>query len=138
MKKAALLLMSLWVSLGTVWAHCGMEGMHGGGMACPPMGGGHHGGAMAPIFLLLLAFGYWMLRYAEKETSKLLKWVGRAVSWIILLASLGGLLCPFCPRCRQQAAGGGMSCPYGGGMMHHDDDDEAPAAGQPPAAPEKK
>jgi hypothetical protein len=80
-------------------ADCG--GSHGCGR-----GGGH-----AVLYLATLALGYWLLRLAEAEKGKLLKWVGRAVSWILLLASLCGL---WCARCGKKADAPG--CPYTGGM----------------------
>lgn len=81
----------------------------GGGMDC-----GMHGGGSAlrtPVYLLLLGFGYWLLRFAEKETNKNLKYVGRMVSAVILVTSLFGLLCPALFHCAS-APGGAAACPF--------------------------
>lgn len=78
------------------------------------MGGGHSGcgSGKSVVYFLTLALGYWLLRIAETEKGKLLKWVGRAVSWILLLGSLCGL---FCGRCGKGGTGG-TGCPYSGPM----------------------
>lgn len=44
------------------------------------------------VNLLLLAFGYWVLRKAVSDKGYS-KWVGQSVAWIILLAGLGGIAC---------------------------------------------
>ena len=72
---------------------------------------GRLGWRRARQFIGVLALGYWLLRLAEAEKTKLLKWVGRGVSWILLLGSLCGL---FCGRCGNKS--GGMGCPYSGSM----------------------
>lgn len=87
---------------GPLWA-----GHAYGGHAC-----GH--GGKAAFYLLTLALGYWLLRVAEKEDSKRLKKVGRAVSWIILVVSFFGLLCKAAAGfCRWKCPPGSkMGCPW--------------------------
>ncbi len=114
MKTLVVLLSSLVLSAGQVWAGC----PHWGGMG----GRCSHGGAGVVLYLLTLALGWWLLHLAEKEPAKWLKVAGRVTAGVILVVSLFGLLCKggsalcrkYCPDHGDKAA---MSChPKMGGM----------------------
>lgn len=82
------------------------------------------GGGKAAFLLLTLAAGYWVLTLAQKQ-AKPLNLIGRIIGLVILVASLGGLVCVAASRlwCRSEAAcepgshGAmmmGKGCPFSG------------------------
>ncbi len=116
MKTFVVLLSSLALSAGQVWAGCPPWGGMGGYAGCP------QGGRGVVFYLLTLALGWWLLHLAEKEPAKWLKVAGRVTAGIILVVSLFGLLCKggsaFCRRyCPDHGGKAAMSChPKMGGM----------------------
>lgn len=118
MKTLVVLLSSMILSAGQVWAGCPhWGGMGGHGYAGCPMGG-----RGVVLYLLTLALGWWLLKTADKENGRLIKRAGQVVAWIVLLVSLFGLLCKggsavcrkYCPDHGDKAA---MSCHPGMGGM---------------------
>jgi len=82
------------------------HGASGVGFSCATRGFG------SPVlYFLTLGLGYGLLRLAEKEDKKLVKTVGRVVSWIVLVGSLMGLLCKgTAGLCRAKCANKAPSC----------------------------
>lgn len=116
--KRAMASLSIFILTATSALAGGMCGAGGGAQHCSH--GGSGAGLKSLLFFAALYGGYWVLRQAEAEKTKLLRVVGRIVAWIILLGGLGGLLCGFCSPCRSKrsssmCATGGMkaaACPY--------------------------
>ncbi|GEM_PF-6665046 len=55
---------------------------------------GSHGGTGTVLFLASLALGYWVLRTVRKDKDQgWFKWVSYGTGLVILLGSLGGLIC---------------------------------------------
>lgn len=136
MKKLALFASSF-VLTAAVWAGCGVAAA---GSSCGLPGAGGLSGLKTPLLFATLALGYWILRLAEKETTKLLKYTGRTVAAIIFVGSLSGLLCGLCGSCRRGPAHGrmfekkaGSACPFSGGPAA-----QPAASTEAPAAPEVK
>ncbi len=66
------------------------------------------GGGKVAFLLIALALGYWVLNQAENNPNPL-KLVGRMVGWLILIVSLGGLVCSaMCGLCKSKKMCGGM------------------------------
>jgi hypothetical protein len=134
MKKLLTALLILFPAVLMACESCGM----GQGAAC--MHGGMAAGGLAalrtPIYLLMLGFGYWILRVGEKETNKNLKITGRTIGIVVLAASVAALLCPI------------LFCGHGRGGYRHGEGDGKPSAcpfmgrstvaPEAPAQPEKK
>jgi hypothetical protein len=78
------------------------------GAECAHAAAGASSACKTPFLFITLGFGYWLLRLAESETVKLLKVVGRLVSWILLIGSFLGLLCSAMGPCRKSS--GAMMC----------------------------
>lgn len=54
---------------------------------------GHYKSGLGTTLLLVtLAIGYWVLRTSKSDTGWL-RWIGWGAGWVILIASLGGLVC---------------------------------------------
>jgi hypothetical protein len=136
MKKALLFMMSLLGSAGPVVAGCPYGMMQGCGHQ------GFYGGFGSPVlFLATLALGFWLLRTVEREDKKFLKGVGRAVSWIILIVSLYGLIWKLGGGWCLSKHGRGYSkgvCSFHGMMDRDDDDDDDDDDNRGPAAAPRK
>jgi hypothetical protein len=101
---------------------------------CPVSGGG----IKAPLFLLIMALGYWLLRGAEAEVNPMLKKVGRAVSWILLICGFLGALCGLFSCHKPASCPMADKGPMGPAAMAPAAPEPAPAAVEPPQAPVTK
>lgn len=64
-------------------------GGEGGGAGC----GGSCGQAVAAVYAILAALGYWVMHTACKETSNCVKKIGHVVGSVLVIIGLLGLLC---------------------------------------------
>ncbi len=60
------------------------------------------GGDKIAFLLIALALGYWVLNLAESNPNPM-KLIGRFVAWIVLIVSVGGLICSaVCGLCKRK------------------------------------